>query len=180
VLVGFPLGLVFGLMELFLFPKAETWFRQWSFTKILVFKTLSYTAVIYLVTVTLAIIAGMIEGRKLSELRALMESMGQLVLVLYTLSIYSLLVFFLQINQLLGEGVLWKFIRGKYHKPREEERIFMFLDMKSSTTIAERLGHVRFYKLLNELFQEISRPVLQTKAEIYQYVGHEIVLTWEM
>ena len=34
--------------------------------------------------------------------------------------------------------------------------------------------------LLNELFHEISQPVLQTKAEIYQYVGDEVVLTWEM
>ena len=56
----------------------------------------------------------------------------------------------------------------------------MFLDMKSSTTIAEQLGHVRFYTLLNELFHEISQPVLQTKAEIYQYVGDEVVLTWEV
>jgi adenylate cyclase len=54
----------------------------------------------------------------------------------------------------------------------------MFLDMKSSTTIAEQLGHVRFYALLNELFNEISQPVLQTKAEIYQYIGDEVVLTW--
>ena len=52
--------------------------------------------------------------------------------------------------------------------------------MKSSTTIAEQLGHVRFYTLLDELFHEISQPVLQTKAEIYQYVGDEVVLTWEM
>ena len=56
----------------------------------------------------------------------------------------------------------------------------MFLDMKSSTTIAEQLGHVRFYTLLNELFHEISQPVLQTKAEIYQYVGDEVVLTWQL
>jgi adenylate cyclase len=98
----------------------------------------------------------------------------------YTLVIYGLLVFFLEINHLLGEGILWKFVRGKYHKPREEERIFMFLDMKSSTTIAEQLGHVRFYILLDELFHEVSQPVLQTKAEIYQYVGDEVVLTWEV
>src|SRR6185295_17359504 len=102
------------------------------------------------------------------------------VLIFYTLVIYGLLVFFLQINQLLGEGILWKFIRGKYHQPREEERIFMFLDMKSSTAIAEQLGHVRFYALLNELFNEISQPVLLTKAEIYQYIGDEVVLTWEV
>ena len=180
VLIGFPLGLVFGILELFLFPKADMQFRQWSFTKILILKTLLYTFVIYAVTVALAIIAGLFEGRKMRELPAFLTSLEQLVLVIYTLVIYSLLVFFLQINHLLGEGILWKFIRGKYHKPREEERIFMFLDMKSSTTIAEQLGHVRFYTLLNELFHEISQPVLQTKAEIYQYVGDEVVLTWQV
>ena len=180
VLVGFPLGLVFGLLELFLLPKAEMLFRQWSFTKIFLFKTFLYTIVIYVVTVTLATIVGLVEGRQLRELPAFLASMGQLVLVVYTLVIYGLLVFFLQINHLLGEGILWKFILGKYHKPREEERIFTFLDMKASTTIAEQLGHVRFYTLLNKLFHEISQPILQTKAEIYQYVGDEVILTWEM
>jgi adenylate cyclase len=180
VVVGFPLGLVFGVLELFLFPKAEMRFRQWTFTKLLLFKTLLYTAVIYAVTITLSIISGLSEGHKISELPAYMVSVQLMVLVVYTLVIYGLLVSFLQINNLLGEGVLWKFVLGKYHKPREEERIFMFLDMKSSTSIAERLGHVRFYTLLNELFHEISQPVLQTKAEIYQYVGDEVILTWEM
>jgi adenylate cyclase len=180
VLVGFPLGLVFGLLEIFLFPKTESWFRRLSFTGLLICQTLSYTAVIYFVTISLKIIAGLSEGRKMAELTDAILSMEQLVLVVYTLVIYGLLVFFLQINRLLGEGILWKFIRGKYHKPREEERIFMFLDMKSSTTIAEQLGHVRFYTLLNELFHEISKPILQTKAEIYQYVGDEMVLTWEV
>jgi adenylate cyclase len=180
VLVGIPLGLVFGGLELFLFPKAEGRFRRWSFTKMLLFKTVLYTAVIYAVTIALATFMGLSEGRKLGELWAYLASPEQLVLVVYALVIYSLLVLFLQINQLLGTGVLWKFIRGKYHQPREEERIFMFLDMKSSTTIAEKLGHVRFYTLLDELFHEISQPVLQTKAEIYQYVGDEVVLTWEV
>lgn len=180
VLVGFPLGLVFGLLELFLFPKAEMRFRKWSFTKILLFKTTLYTVVIYAVIVALMIVVGSFEGRKWNELPPLLASLNQLILVVYTLVIYGLLLFFLQINHLLGEGVLWKFIRGKYHKPREEERIFMFLDMKSSTTIAEQLGHVRFYSLLNELFHEISQPILQTKAEIYQYIGDEVVLTWEV
>lgn len=180
VLIGFPLGLVFGLMELFIFPGAKMRFRQWSFTRILIFKTLLYTAVIYAVTIALTIASGLAEGRSINELPAFMGSTALLVLVVYSLVVYSLLLFFIQINLLLGNGVLWKFIRGKYHRPREEERIFMFLDMKSSTTIAEQLGHVRFYTLLNELFHEISKPVLETKAEIYQYVGDEVVLTWEM
>jgi adenylate cyclase len=180
VMVGFPLGLVFGMLELFLFPKARIRWQKWSFTKMLLFKTLLYTGAIYVVTVILAAITGFAQGKHVSELVAFLKTPEQLILVVYALMIYSLLVFFLQINQLLGEGVLWKFISGKYHKPHEEERIFMFLDMKSSTTIAEQLGHVRFYTLLNELFHQVSQPVLETKAEIYQYVGDEIVLTWEM
>jgi len=180
VVVGLPLGLVFGLLELLIFPKAEMRFRRWPFTKLLVFKTSVYTAVIYIVIVSLVIVAGFFEGRELREIPPFLGSAAQLVLVVYTLVVYGLLVFLLQINQLVGDGILWKFIRGKYHKPREEERIFMFLDMKSSTTIAEKLGHDRFYTLLNELFHEISQPVLQTRAEIYQYVGDEVVLTWEV
>jgi class 3 adenylate cyclase len=39
---------------------------------------------------------------------------------------------------------------GYYHKPRIEDRIFMFLDLKGSTSIAERL----------------SRDVLNTTARI--------------
>src|SRR6478752_7435248 len=95
VLIGFPLGLVFGLLELFLFPKAEMRFRQWSFTKILIFKTLLYTAVIYAVTVGLATISGLLEGREWSELPTFLASPGLLILVAYSLVIYGLLLFFL-------------------------------------------------------------------------------------
>jgi hypothetical protein len=51
VLYGLPLGLVFGVLELFLFPMADVKFRRWSFTKMLFIKTLLYTSVIYVVTV---------------------------------------------------------------------------------------------------------------------------------
>jgi adenylate cyclase len=175
---GLPLGLVFGLMELFLLPVFEKRFRRWPFTWIFFFKTVLYTIIIYVVTIAIMTIAGVAEGRTVKELAYHLTSLDHYSLVAYTLVVYAVMVFFLQVNHLLGEGVLWKFLRGKYHQPREEERIFMFLDMKSSTTIAEQLGHVKFYALLNELFHEISQPVLETKAEIYQYVGDEVILTW--
>ena len=180
VLFGFPLGLFFCVLELFLYPTAEKRIRRWPFTKTLRVKSLFYTMVIYIVTLSLVIIIGLFEGRKMRELSTVLISPSQFILVLYTLVVYGTLIFFLQINHLLGAGILWKFMRGRYHKPHEEERIFMFLDMKSSTTIAEKIGDVRFYSLLNELFHEISQPVLQTQAEIYQYVGDEVVLTWEV
>ena len=62
--------------------------------------------------------------------------------------------------------------------PKEEVRIFMFLDLKSSTTIAERLGHFKYYNLLNDFFYDVTDPIIQSKGEIYQYVGDEIVVSW--
>ena len=54
----------------------------------------------------------------------------------------------------------------------------MFLDMKSSTTHAERLGHELFSRLIQDCFADITESIIQHEAEIYQYVGDEIILTW--
>ncbi|GAB4230253.1 MAG: hypothetical protein Tsb0034_02070 [Ekhidna sp.] len=77
-----------------------------------------------------------------------------------------------------GPGVFKKFLLGKYFIPTREERVFMFLDLKSSTTIAEQLGEEKYFHFLKDVFQKITPPISQHKAEIYQYVGDEIVLSW--
>ena len=56
----------------------------------------------------------------------------------------------------------------------------MFLDLKSSTQIAEKLGHKKYFSLLNDFFHEISDSVLSTRAEIYQYVGDEVIFSWKV
>lgn len=60
----------------------------------------------------------------------------------------------------------------------EVEKIFMFLDLKGSTSMAEQLGHVRYFSLLSDFFSDISDPIEQRGGEIYQYVGDEVVITW--
>ena len=54
----------------------------------------------------------------------------------------------------------------------------MFLDMKSSTTIAEQLGHVRYFELLQEYYSELSDAIINYSGEVYQYIGDEIVISW--
>ncbi len=87
---------------------------------------------------------------------------------------------FLHVNDKYGTGVLLKLLLGRYYRPREEERIFMFLDIRSSTTIAERLGHIRFFNLLNDFYRDITIPIINTSGEMYQYVGDEVVIAWTM
>jgi adenylate cyclase len=56
----------------------------------------------------------------------------------------------------------------------------MFLDMRSSTTIAENLGHVKYFEMLREYYTDLSDPIINYSGEIYQYVGDEIVVSWKL
>ncbi len=84
----------------------------------------------------------------------------------------------LQVNSKFGQGVFWNTIRGRYNTPKEEKRIFMFLDISSSTVIAEQLGDKSYHALLKDFFADITYPILDNKGSIYQYVGDEVVIAW--
>jgi adenylate cyclase len=87
-------------------------------------------------------------------------------------------LFVVQVDGLLGQGELWKFIRGRYHRPREEDRIFLFLDLAGSTAIAERIGGIRFLELLNRLYEDLAETIAEYGGEIHKYVGDEVIVTW--
>lgn len=88
-------------------------------------------------------------------------------------------LFVVQLNK-CGQGGLWNFLTGKYLKPKDQERIFMFLDLKSSTAIAEELGHRRFFEFISDFIADATIPILNNHGEIYQYVGDEIVISWRI
>lgn len=78
----------------------------------------------------------------------------------------------------IGPGTMFNFMTGKYRMPQEEDRIFLFIDLKSSTTIAEQLGHAHYSRFLNTCFNDLAEVIKLHQAEIYQFVGDEAVLTW--
>ena len=90
----------------------------------------------------------------------------------------AVMISLLQIKRLHTKGNLTKFILGVYHRPKEVERIFLFLDLKSSTTIAEKLGNISYSNFLIDYYYDITDAILMAGAEIYQYVGDEIILSW--
>lgn len=98
--------------------------------------------------------------------------------VLYAGAVLDVALFYSEVNAYLGNGAIYNYSLGRYHKPKQETRIFMFLDMKSSTAIAERLGHLEYFKLLKTYYADMTNPILETLGEIYQYVGDEIVVSW--
>ncbi|MBV6646134.1 MAG: adenylate/guanylate cyclase domain-containing protein [Cyclobacteriaceae bacterium] len=103
----------------------------------------------------------------------------------FTLYIYLLMLgisinFFRVIGNLFGHGIIFNYVMGKYREPIEENRIFMFLDLNDSTRIAEKLGHVKYSRFLNKCFTDLSEVLPMYDGEIYQYVGDEAVITWNL
>jgi adenylate cyclase len=84
-----------------------------------------------------------------------------------------------EMGSLLGFGTLKNLLTGRYVQPKREQRVFLLIDMKDSTGLAERLGAVRFHELLNLFFGDIADAALECQAEIHKYVGDEAILTWE-
>ncbi|MCG8310421.1 MAG: adenylate/guanylate cyclase domain-containing protein [Cytophagales bacterium] len=100
-------------------------------------------------------------------------------LILAIIVAFTMITYF-QVEKLIGKNVLINYLNGRYRKPKKEIRVFLFLDLKGSTTISEKLGNETYYSFLNDAIYEMSAAIMETKAEIYQYVGDEIVFTWPL
>lgn len=85
---------------------------------------------------------------------------------------------FLSVDALLGRGVLVDLLVGRYFRPRVEDRAVLFLDLKGSTALAERLGDERFLELLARFASDTAAEVRAAGGRIHDYVGDEVIVTW--
>ncbi len=97
---------------------------------------------------------------------------------IYMMFFASMITFLRQMMLKVGPRVLGDLMLGKYYNPKKEERIFLFLDMKSSTRIAEKLGNLKYSKLIQDCFVDLTDSLIAHDAEVYQYIGDEAVMTW--
>jgi len=177
LMIGVVSGILFGSYA-YLFEKKLA--RRFSFGKTILIGGIGY-AFLILFFIRIAFFSTM----NLLDLDVGVETLvyfyqsGQATVIIFFCFLVGFIIDFVeQINRKLGPGNLVKMLTGEFYNPKEEERIFMFLDMRSSTTIAEQLGHIKYSQLLQDCFKDIE-VVMPFKAEIYQYVGDEAVLTWK-
>ena len=97
---------------------------------------------------------------------------------LFLIAQIVLLNFILQADRTFGPSKLANFLTGKYHLPVMEDRVFLFIDLKDSTTYAEQLGSIKYSMLIKDCIADINTLIRPYKGEIYQYVGDEVVITW--
>jgi len=82
------------------------------------------------------------------------------------------------VNNLLGPGVLFAFVAGRYRRPRREVRVLLYIDLCGSTTLTEKLGEMKFMDLLNAFFADVTGEIVAEGGEIHKYVGDEVIAVW--
>ena len=91
---------------------------------------------------------------------------------------FSLLQVVIEVIKKYSPDIFFDVLLGRYRHPKVEKRIVMFLDLKDSTPIAEKLGHVEYFKFIRRFIEIVSEALMQHHGRIYQYVGDEIVVSW--
>jgi class 3 adenylate cyclase len=177
-------GLLIGTAEIMYFNKL---FLLKSFTGKIIYKTLIYFGIITLFVLSLTVLsnsfqlhASVFSKQVWNNVWIFFFNYSFWGVEIFIASIILVSLFYMEVSENLGVAVLNNFFTGKYHSPKEEERVFMFLDMKSSTTIAESLGHVKYFEMLNKYYADLSGPIIKYSGEIYQYVGDEVIVSWKL
>jgi len=175
---GIILGIAFGFLEL-IFERRV--FKIMSYGRIILIKSVFYIVVFTLSAFLTNLISFTIYQGGL-DFDLWLKNVARVswhVPLLYIFLVSILINTFKQIDLKFGPGNLLRLLLGKFHKPQKDRRIFMFLDLKSSTSIAEKIGHTKYSELIQDCFTDLS-VVRHFKAEIYQYAGDEVVLSWSM
>lgn len=173
------------VMGYFFFPKVNIWLRTFPYGKTLLLIFLIFTLSYLLLSAGGSIMYnGLTAGFNNPEL---WQTFYDYILgtenlknYIFWLAMALLTTLGLQINDKYGPGNFQSFLLGKYFQPQRVERIFMFLDLRSSTTIAEQLGELQYFTFIRQFFQDVTLPLLENQGEIYQYVGDEIVVSWKL
>ena len=184
LLVAAITGLLMGTLEIRVINKL---FVNYSFGRKILGKTLIYVLLMIMFVIVVSAIGysvklgtSIIDHQIWENTLKFLSSVTFWSFQLYLAAMIGVSLFYSEVRDNLGMSVLYNFFIGKYHKPVQEDRIFMFLDMKSSTTIAEKIGHVKYFEMLSEYYSDLSDPILEYYGEVYQYVGDEIIVSWKL
>ena len=173
VLFGGFIGVINRIIEI---PQV----RSRPVGQIVLFRTVLYLASLIVVSgvVVLVFVTLIMPWEVLTSALQAMTPRYKLSLAVWMFLVVGAINFALEVERVVGPGNLWRLLIGRYRRPREEDRVFLFIDLKGSTTIAEELGHQRYSELLQKCYRDLTQVVMRYEASIYQYVGDEVVMSW--
>lgn len=173
------IALLFTFVEAFF---GDRFFRFAPIRLIIILRTITYIILGFAILFFAPLSPLMLKG--ITSLKDFFGLIPEINNIFFRFMIYFYLAcffnnFFQGMMKKVGKGNIRNWIFGMLNKPREEERIFMFIDMKASTTIAEKLMHKKFSHLVQDIFNDMA-IVDNYMGEIYQYLGDGAIISWSL
>ena len=94
----------------------------------------------------------------------------------FLISVAAVLV--IRVISFLGARKLLDLLIGKYQRPIIEQRVFVFIDLKGSTRITERLGPLAARAFISRFLFDISKPITDRRGDIVKYMGDGLIASW--
>lgn len=172
------ISLIIGFLEF-------TLFHRWS--QYPLFRFIMYKYGLIVAIIFIGEIAGFILFENMAvPLPEVIEAIPDFIRSETFIAIFSyVLLFSIAFNTIrsiveyLGYPALLDVLAGRYKQPREENLTFIFIDLKSSTGIAENLGHKKYSQFIDHCFLILTNCIYRHQATLYQFVGDEAVLFWK-
>jgi adenylate cyclase len=168
-------GAISGLEIFFIHDRYGAAFRRLPFLRFLGLRVAAHTGLVVAILAVNAKIAmwlGESFAINMLEPRQLVRN------TVFSLVMFTVALFAGQMRSLIGGRVLANVLLGRYYRPRQEERLFILLDVIGSTPLSVRLGDERFHELLSAVFFDVDAPITELGGEIYEYVGDAVIASW--
>ncbi|MDA6071024.1 hypothetical protein NJT12_15520 [Flavobacterium sp. AC] len=173
---GVFMGFVFYLLQEYIYPR---FFHGYGILMASLLQSLLFIMVCYIVFI-IVLQLSKVHYIRINNLIALRFNAKWLTcFTIYCLIVHLFITLVQAFRQRLGGNYCKSLLHGNYMSPVIEYRIFMFLDMYPSRTIAE-VEHYQYSHLLQECFIDLSEIVTEQNAEVYQYVNDGVILTWKV
>ncbi len=174
-LLGFIIAGGIGSFEAWIVGSPpHRWFVALPFLAGLLVRTLAYGMI---ATSALGVVALTASG-SLEMTLAYLASSQFLADIAVSFAAAIVFNFINSMQELLGGRKFANLLAGRYHRPRLENRVFLFIDMKNTTMLAEHIGDMAFHAMLAEFCEDVGRAILRHGGEIDRFVGDQVVATW--
>lgn len=176
--IGVGIATVTSGFELFFVSNPNSLIRKLAFIPQLLLRVCTHAVLILVMIIGVQYFYDRIYGTNILNLD---DGFGDYAANLgFSLFIAALIMFYLQMRLFIGGRTLKNIILGKYNSPKNENRIFMFVDVVGSTAAAQKIGDINFHKYLNRLFTLFDGPINRFGGEVHSYVGDAIIITWPL
>lgn len=176
VFAGALMGVIMSLADIFFIStiKSKHSFGYYLLRKSLIYVvSILFVLLVFFGTLIIILDVPVSEGANHFLMRTIFSYM------IYCFIVSILIGFIGQVNDKFGPGILFPMFMGKYHRPLEEDKILMFIDLTGSTKFAERLGHIKYSHFIQDFLFDLNLAANKCNGSIYQYVGDEAVISWD-